>query len=147
MRASKTWIILANGEHARFLEREGLSQTTHQVVAITNPERPRGKETYGTPLGRVFESHETARHAIEPRRDLNQIRQRKFAGKIARILETYAIKRRFDRAIIVAGHTMLGALRKEFGPKTASVITKEIDRDWINLQDDKIVERLEKADV
>ena len=144
MRASKTWIVLANSEHARILEREGIAKTLYQIITVTDSERSQEKETYAAPLGRVFESHETARHAIEPRKNPNQVRQKEFAGKIARILETYATKRSFERAIIVAGHAMLGALRQEFGPKTISLITKEIDKDWVDMKNDRIVERLEK---
>ncbi len=145
MRASKTWIILANREKARILERVGLSDTASRIVTLNDVAKFGEKRTYEAPLGRVFDSHEMARHAMEPPRDRGDIERHRFAKTITRLLEAYATKQRFDHLVIIAEPSMLGVLRLEIGRRTAPLVTKEISKDLSGKTDDGVIEYLENA--
>lgn len=141
-----TWVLVADGAKARILERKGmrgpLSPVSGQVLAEAEARRPT-RETGSDRPGRVHESADTARHAMEPRVDWRRFAKERFAGGIAGVLEEAALENRYQALIVVAPPQALGDLRGALGPHTAALVTREIARDLTNLPDRDIPAHLE----
>jgi hypothetical protein len=88
MKPTVTWILVADGAHARLLANRGPGKGVEQLEAINGDHRP-DSELVRDGLGRSFESSGSAgdmRHAIEPRVDPHRELKRDFAKHLAKLL-------------------------------------------------------------
>lgn len=137
-KSTTTWIVVADGAKARILERAGargpLSLVSGQVFAEAEARRPT-RETGSDRPGRVYESADSARHAMAPRVDWRRFAKEQFARGIAGILEEAALDKKYEALVLVAPPRVLGDLRSALGRHTAALVTREIARDLTNLPD------------
>lgn len=115
MKQVRTWILIADGGHARVLVGEGRKSrfqihpdmNLHATDVVEGPvetERP----------GRVQESVGPMRHAIEPRTPHKRVVESDFARHISRRLAEKL--EHYDRLVIVAAPKTLGDLRGFLAP-------------------------------
>jgi len=135
MRGIRTWIIVANSQHARVLERVGLNNDGHTVMTLDQDSGAKDERSRDKTQGRVHESIGSERHRLEPSSTAKNIQQEHFAKSLADLIEKYASKNRFDRLIIISASAMLGSLRKVLGRRTRELISKEIDKDILSFTD------------
>jgi len=128
MHAELEWALVADGQHARFLEREvpfgAWRERAGEALEIANP---RSREQGTERPGRVHESSGTARHAIEPRTDPHREAKRLFARRLAERLEASAGQ--YQRLTLVAPPHFLGDLREELGEAARRKLRGTLDKD------------------
>lgn len=133
-----TWILVADGAKARLLERIGVNAPLTPVPAtdFSEPEARTPTRDTGTDRpGRVRESANSARHAMEPRVDWHRYAKEQFARSVAGALEEAALQKKYEALILVAPPQALGDLRSALGRHARSLVAGEIAKDLTNLPD------------
>jgi protein required for attachment to host cells len=144
MKATRTWILIADGARARVVETTGKGTGIHAVElgelkAESRPSRELGDDR----PGRVVESKGHQRHAIEPRIDLHRAEETRFAGRLVDLLEKRRAGGNFERLVIVAPPVMLGDIGKALGEALKAVISAEIAKDLTKVSDQNLMRHLE----
>jgi len=145
-RESTTWIVVADGAKARILERQGvhgtLAPATGHCFAEAEARQPTRDVGADRP-GRVYESADAARHAMEPRVDWHRFAKEQFAGDVAAALEEAALKKLYGELILVAPPRTLGDLRQALGNHARALVAGEIAKDLTNLPDHELPAHLD----
>jgi len=138
---STTWIVVADGAKARVLARHGrngpLEPASNQCFTEAEARLPTRDVGTDRP-GRVHESANTARHAMEPRVDWHRFAKEQFARGIATALEAAAQKKQYEALILVAPPQALGDLRRALGRHARALVAGEIAKDLTNLSDHEL---------
>lgn len=129
-RADVEWALVADGKHARVLERQ-LSGTQWAERSGERAENvnPRSHETGRERPGRVGESSGTMRHAIQPRTDPHRESKRDFACLLTARLEAAALEGRYASLLLVAPPAFLGDLRAALQPEATHRLRGSLDKD------------------
>lgn len=133
-----TWIVVADGERARFLMRKGrvgeLASTVLPEMEHDNP------ATHEQGVERPGRTHESAgggqtglRHSMEPRVDWHKFEKVKFAREVAQILDRAAAAHSFDKLMLIAPPETLGNLRAALGDTATRAVSEEIAKDLTHL--------------
>jgi len=137
-RESTTWFLVADGAKARILARHGdsglfepASNKCFAEAAARVPTRDVGADR----PGRVHESADVARHAMEPRVDWHRFAKEQFARGVAEALEAAAGRKLYDALVLVAPPRTLGDLRQTLGKHASALVTAEIAKDLTNVSD------------
>ncbi|MEQ8192965.1 MAG: host attachment protein [Rhodospirillales bacterium] len=142
MKPIRTWVVVADGARAVLLLNEGpgkgLTPLTGELRQPAKPTREIGTDR----PGRVQESADSSRHAMEPRVDWHRFEKQHFAEKIAAMLDTAAEKKEMDRIVLVAPAKTLGDLRKAINGQTAALVRNEVAKDLTNLKPHELVAHL-----
>jgi len=130
MKPITTWIVIADGSHARIVLNDGPGkgvkagpERTFSAVNVA------GREIMADRPGRSFDSAGQGRHAMEPRTDPREVEQQKMLHELAKYLEQEAKKGSYDRLVIVAPPRALGSLRSELPPGARTKVSGELDKD------------------
>ena len=143
MRQEIAWVLVADGQRARVLERLSLAEPWQELEDEAQEVFDPPSHALGTERpGRVHESASTTRHAIEPRQDPHEARKEAFARDLADRLEAAAEARRFARLILVAPPSFLGHLRGALGDATRQRLRGSLDLDLTKVPLAEIVARL-----
>lgn len=144
MKATRTWILIADGARARILEGTGKGREFHPLPSFDlSNETPPSRELGSDRPGRVVESHGAARHAVEPRHDLHRSLETLFAHQLADILDRRLSDGSFDRLVVVAPPAMLGDLRKSLSGPLREKVVAEIAKDLTKVPNHEIMRHLE----
>jgi len=129
-----TWILIADGARARILLNEGVGKGLKPAVDREfEASRAATRELGSDRPGRTFESADGSRHALAPRTDWHQQEKQKFTRHMARILDTAARLRTFDRLVLVGPPETLGILRQALKPGTRKLVSAEVAKDLVNI--------------
>ena len=135
---SITWFVVADGAKARILARHGgsgprepASNKCFAEAEARLPTRDVGAER----PGRVHESADVTRHAMEPRVDWHRFAKEQFARNVADALEAAAGRKLYDALVLVAPPRTLGDLRHALGKHAGALVTGEIAKDLTNISD------------
>lgn len=130
-----TWILTADGHHARVWEwrnrDEPLSLVSDFVSSAENA-KSFSRDLKSDRPGRSFASTGARRSAIEPRHDPHDLEKQNFARKLAGNLDEALQQNRFHRLVIIAPPHMLGDLRNCFSNQIRKVVIGESDKDFMN---------------
>ena len=121
IRHLKTRFVLANGGHAKWLERD--DRHFVQIDEIAADPKPASH-----PLTTVHESHGPGRHGAGEK-DLTHQARAAFGGEIARRLNREAAQGQFQRLAIVAPPEMLSAIREGLVPGVRDKVVGELAKD------------------
>lgn len=142
MRPARIWILVADGQTARFLASEKRNEdpapALPDMIVPNPPTREQGTER----PGRVHESVGARRSAYEPPTDMHRQAKRDFAKAVAETLLTKTRENAFDKLIVVAPPEMLGDLRGALAPETKARLIGERARDYTELTPREIKEQL-----
>lgn len=144
-KAKKTWILVADGAKARILERLAPNATLHPASdrCFSESEAREATRDIGTDRpGRVHESADTARHAMEPRVDWHRFAKEQFAKSVAAALEDAAKRKQYEALILIAPPQALGDLRNALGRHASALIESEVGKDLTNIPDHEIASHL-----
>lgn len=130
MKPTTTWILIADGAHARLFANRGPGKGIEALEAINGDHRP-DSELVRDGLGRSFESVGDTRHAITPRTDPHRELKRSFAAQLAEILDQRLAEKAFDRLVIVAPPKALGDLRAALSAHVKPLVYAELDKDLV----------------
>jgi len=126
-----TWVIVADGSHARVFERSRLQPLT-ELQAFVHPQSRQSNIDSSDEYGRKFvDSRE--RQFIETKVTPLEREERLFARELGRFLDGAEAEHRFDELVLVAPPAFLGALRDEIEPRTQRHITCTVNKDFTQL--------------
>lgn len=133
MKATVTWILVADGAQAKVFQHNGPGKGLSAVKDLQFEQEPLRAQDINTDRpGRRFDSGVNHRSGVEES-DPAQQRETRFVQGVAERLETSQQEGRFDRLIVAAAPTALGDLRQAFGDKIKQAIIAELPKDLTNL--------------
>ena len=123
----KTWLAIADGEHARFVAHD--AGCFHTVQMLTPPVAgQRTSSLMGGRLGRSFESANVARHAVEARSDPQAREKHRLAAQVAARLNEAAAQHLFVRLVLVTPPRTLPAIEEALDPDVRRRIAGRLQR-------------------
>ena len=140
------WILVANQAEAQIYSASRLTENLTLVHTLTHAEGAAhvGDLTDDAP-GRVHYRMGPARHSMEPGAGIKEKHRRRFAEEIVACLEGAYLKAEFNRLVILAAPAMLGAIRKALSNDIASTVIKELSKDVVGQDLDKIQAQLTRV--
>lgn len=145
MKATRTWIVLADGDQAKIFEHDGPGKGLHAVKDQSlEQEHLRAQDIMADKPGRAFRSAGPgSRSAVDYRSDPVAVRERRFVEKLADVLDRKHRDGAFDRLVIAAAPTALGDLRPALSEGVRSAILAELPKDLTNVPIPKLAEHLD----
>ena len=142
MKHARIWYVIADGGRARFVERDdnGAYRTVLSFVAADMHKRTRDLGL-DRPV-RVKESANSARHAVEPRRDLHEAAKEDFIALVAQEIEAGHGRDQFDSLVLVAPPGVLTELKKKLSKPIAELVVSELQKDLTKVPDHDLTEHL-----
>lgn len=134
-----TWIAVADGSKASLFEFQGLQNAYKPVDGghLTHTNKPT-RDLVTTKRGRVFQSADGSRSAMEHRTDPHEHEKNVFAREVAAYLEDQ--QHRYDRLVLAAAPAMLGELRRCLDNQVRKKVCAELDKDLTNLSPADLLE-------
>lgn len=132
MKAVRTWVLIADGGHAKVLQIDGSRRSLEpQADMDVSVELPPSRELVTDRAVRTYESKGHARHAkgdkVDPHREL----KRAFAKSVGKALEAKLADGRFERLVVVAPPPALGDLREALPKKVRAAVVGEVAKDLV----------------
>jgi len=135
MKPKKTWIVIADGMHARILrqDKRGAPLTPALDQELYDPAvHGFSRDLKSAAPGRAFDSGSGgARHSMEPRVDPKTLEKQNFAKRVAELINDAASRKTFDQLVLVAPPKTLGELRTQLGEPAKKVLIGEIHHDLV----------------
>lgn len=143
MKKTITWILVADGARARVFKNDGPGKGMQPAMdGEFRHETPRSSEIGADRPGRVHESANSARHAMENPVDWHRFEKEKFAKEMARLLDQASLDGAYERLVLVAPPKTLGDLRGALGAGTRKKVIGEIDKDLTQATPTELVTQL-----
>lgn len=133
MKPTITWIVLADGAHARFVEHRGPNSRLIEHTGLALSREPvRAGDINSDRPGRAFATSGRGRSAMEPPTDPVAKLEADFMRQVAKSLGEALAANKFDRLIVVAAPQALGDLRKALPAAVAAKVTAELPKDLVH---------------
>ena len=127
-----TWVLIADGEKALFLENIGDAQDMHlEVLRKEEQENPETSEQGTDKPGRFNDGPSVQRSAVQET-DWHALEKQRFAKDLAQILYKAAHANKFDKIVLVAAPKVLGDLRAELYVEVSDRVIAEISKTVTN---------------
>ncbi|MCV2869100.1 host attachment family protein [Defluviimonas sp. WL0002] len=137
-----TWVLVADGQKALFLENVGDEQAMHlKVVRKEKQDNPATSEQGTDRPGRMNDGPSVHRSALSDA-DWHQLQKERFAQDLADLLYERAHANRFDTIVLVAAPEILGALRSNLHKAVRDRVIGEIAKTLTPQPLDEIERRL-----
>lgn len=142
-----TWILVADGTKAALYGNDGPGRGIYRAAnefAIDLPSKT--GDIMSDQSGRAANPGGNGHHPIGPRTDPRRHQESEFLRSVASVLEEAALAKTYDRLVLVAPPKALGDLRSSLSPHAAALVTKELDKDLVNLSEQDLEKHLLVAD-
>ena len=139
-KAERTWIVVADGGHARILESGHRNSGVTVRLDVTSDARRTAGKLASDRLPRTQESGNSARHGIEPRVSLKNHEKQIFAERLAGYL-TGGISN-FDQLVLVAPMRFLNLVRDTLPDNVSKKIAATRGKDLTWMSDAEVLEHL-----
>jgi protein required for attachment to host cells len=138
MKPVRTYILIADGARAHLLLSEGRGKPLTEAPGsdLRQTLKP-DHELHNDRPGRVHESANVARHAIE-RDDLHRRKKERFAQSLAKDLDKRLANSEYDRLVIAAAPETLGVIRSALSEKVRSVVLGEVAKDLTKIPNQQV---------
>lgn len=141
-----TWVLVADGQKALFLENLTDGEDPFlRVVSKEEQENPPDRDQSANRPGRMQDTGINQRSAVQDT-DWHELAKERFADDMAEILYGLAHRNRFERLVIVAAPGVLGELRDKLHKEVASRVVGEIPKTLTNHPLDE-VEKIVKEEL
>lgn len=138
-----TWILVADGAHARIFNAETAKSTLTEIESFAHPETQQHEQALTSDLpGRQAGGSIAGHHSVESQTDPKEYEGIKFARELCRHLEIAHNEQKFRQLIVVAAPSFLGLLREEMSDNVSKVVTLELDKDIVKFNDHAIRQHL-----
>ncbi|WP_038073318.1 host attachment protein [Thioclava pacifica] len=141
-----TWVVIADGEKALFLE--NVADTVHPelvVQRIDAQENPSDRAQGSDRPGRMADTGPGHRSALEET-DWHELAKMRFADDLAETLLRMVQQGRIERLVLAAAPRILGEVRRSLHKSVADILVAEIDKTLTNHPIDEI-EKLVKDEI
>jgi len=143
MKPTRTWILIADGAHARILQNAGPGKGLQALEGrVWHGDHAATHELMTDRTGRAFSSTGPARSAIEPHSDPHRQLKRNFVHRLADALSDRWRDRAYDRLVLVAAPSALGDLRAALSPEVRTAVVAEVPKDLTKTPDAAVAEHL-----
>jgi protein required for attachment to host cells len=134
MRPVITWILIADGAHARLFVNAGVGKglepaLDQEFIGVNLPSRDIASDR----PGRTFDSVGPGRHAMQLPTDPHRYEKQAFARELAQRLDEARKEGRFDRIVVIASPETLGDLRASFSKPLLDAIHGELPKNLIKV--------------
>lgn len=144
MKATRTWILIADGARARILQNDGPGKGLHEVAgSVVHGDHASTHEIMSDREGRSHSSVGPGRSAIEAHSDPHRELKKKFAHRLAEALAHGLQQKAYDRLVIVAAPSALGDLRAALSDQVRAKVTGEIAKDLTKTPDSEVAGHLQ----
>lgn len=139
-----SWIVVADGGHARIFSNDGPGKGLRPVAGEERDAdlHSAGRDIVTDRPGRTFDSVGGGRHDKEPPADPRQLEKEAFLAKLAGHLGGCAEAGRFARLIVVAEPRALGALRRHLPASARKKIHAELAKDLTKASVEKVTQQV-----
>jgi protein required for attachment to host cells len=140
-----TWVLVADGQKALFLENVGDAELP--ILEVRREERhdnPATSEQGTDRPGRRSDGMSGHRSAMEET-DWHRLEEERFAEGLAEMLYVRAHRGRFSRLIVAAGPRVLGELRRAMHKEVADRVVGEVALTLTNHPVDEMARRIAAA--
>ena len=143
MKKIVTWIVIADGSHARVVVNEGPGKGVHEVPGAQWEGDPRHTgEIMADKEGRSYESVGGARHGMQPKSDPRQLVEDAFLHRVVDYLAENDTKGRYDRLVLAAEPRALGTLRRMLTPGLQRKLHADLAKDLTKVRVDQLATHL-----
>jgi len=133
-----TWVLIADGEKALFLENQTDGEDPFfEVFREEEQNNPPNREQAANRPGRFNDGPSVHRSAVADT-DWHELAKDRFAHDLAEILYKQAHKGRFNKLVIVAPPNTLGELRQELHQEVTQKVIGEVPKTLTNHPIDEI---------
>jgi protein required for attachment to host cells len=140
------WILVANQAEAQIYSAKRLPGSLTLVRTLTHEEgAAHARDLISDAPGRVHDRMGSARHSMEPDTGVKEEERRRFVKEIVDQLATAHLKGKFDQLVLLAAPAVLGVIRKAVAGELANAVIKEISKDVIGQDIDKIQAQLTRS--
>jgi len=137
------WILVANQAEARFYSAERIPGNLMLVKTLTHDEgAAHARDLTSDAPGRVHDRMGSARHSMEPNTGVKEEQRRRFVKEMVDQLKAAFLRGDFSRLILLAAPAVLGVIRKTLHSELTKVLIKEIPKDVIGQDLNKIQKQL-----
>lgn len=132
MKPERTWIVIADGAHAKVFEHTAGNPKLEPVNGVGFATHlPRTSEIVTDRPVRSYESKGHARHAKTERSDPHRELKRASAERLAGMLKSGLAAKRYEQLILVAPPVTLGDLREALPKGVQSRVVGELAQDLV----------------
>src|SRR5262249_41122979 len=132
MRSDRTWIVIADGAHAKVLEHSADRNRLETVEGMTLvADLPRTHDLVTERAGRDYESVGPTRHAETGSSDPHRELKRGLARKLAAMLAASLAHKRYEHLVLVAPPTTIGDMRDALAAPVRARVVAELARDLV----------------
>jgi protein required for attachment to host cells len=142
MTNAKLWYVIADGGRARFVERDENGAFRTVLSFVASDMHKRSSDLGRDRPARVKESANTARHAVEPRRDLHEAAKEDFIALVAEEIAAEHGSGQFDRLVLVAPPKVLTELKQQLSKPLATLVVKDLQKDLTKVPDHDLAQHL-----
>ena len=143
---NKTWVLVANQAEARIYAADRVPGNLKLVETLTHEEgAAHARDLTSDAPGRVHDRMGSARHSMEPDTGVKEESRRRFVKKMVERLESAHFRGDYDRLVLLAAPAVLGVIRKTLTSKLTKAVIKEIPKDVIGQDLDKIQAQLRRS--
>lgn len=143
---NKIWIVVANQAEAQIYSANRLPGALALVRTLRHEEgAAHARDLVSDAPGRVHDRMGSARHSMEPDTGVKEEGRRRFVKQIVDLLKAAHLKREFNQLVLLAAPGVLGVLRKTVTGNLTKSVIKEIPKDVVGQDIDKIQAQLERS--
>ena len=140
------WILVANQSEAQIYSSKQFTGNLTLLHTLTHAEASAHTRELTTDApGRVHDRIGSARHSIEPETGIKEEGRRRFVKEMVDLLEAARQKGDFKQLVVLAAPAVLGVIRKSLTDSLSRIIAKEIPKDVIGQDKEKIQTQLKRA--
>jgi protein required for attachment to host cells len=144
MRQSRIGFLIADGEHARLVERDPDTHAYRTLWTQGAEARPHGAAVHDAPPGRVQESVGSARHAVTPKTDPHLKAKANFAHAAAAEANAAAARAGCHPVVLVAPARLLPDFRAGLtAGRDAGSEAFDLAKDLVKTRDHDLAEHLD----
>ncbi len=143
MRQTRIGFLIADGEHARLVERDPDTRAYRTIWALGAESRPHGATVHDEPPTRVHESVGSARHAVTPKTDPHVKAKAEFAHEAARAADAAAAQAGCQTVVLVAPTRLLPEFRAALTTGRDAGSAFDLAKDLVKIRDHDLPEHLD----
>jgi protein required for attachment to host cells len=145
MTNAKLWYVIADGGRARFVERDENGAFRTVLSFVASDMHKRSSDLGRDRPARVKESANTARHAVEPRRDPHEAAKEDFIALVAEEIAAEHGSGQFDGLVLVAPPKVLTELKHKLSKPLAELVVDDLQKDLTKVPDHDLTQHLTPA--
>jgi protein required for attachment to host cells len=144
-----TWVLVANGERARCLERHAAKHSLTELADFVHPHASlAGKAGGGDLTGEAGKGHGRTGHAatqFEPRTELHAKERATFARELSDHLNEAAAEHQYQKILLIATSPMLGEIKPLLNSAANKALGACVAIDLTRYKGADLEERVNKA--